>query len=383
MKICHLTSVHPYTDIRINLKQCVSLARAGHEVYLLAPDAPEKTINGVHLRRLRVHNKNRFERIVKNKRYILAQVKAIDADVYHFHDPELIFVGRELKKLGKKVVYDVHEDLPMQIYRKPYIPNFLKKPMSLGIQIVEKNASRKFDLICAATPHISEKFEKYNPRRIDVKNYPKLGKQPAVLNPVSQAEKYVCYIGGLAGDRGLYVMEEAIRLSNCNLYLAGNFHNPADKARIEKMKNEKVNYVGFLDKEGVAGLLGNSLAGLVVLEENEPFKYSLPVKMFEYMSAGIPVICSDFPLWREIVEKHNCGICVNPANPNELSEAIGFLQENPALAKQMGENGRRAVETEYNWESESKKLIDAYEQLINENFSKEVYVHENSNARSI
>ncbi|WP_409274505.1 glycosyltransferase family 4 protein [Neobacillus sp. SCS-31] len=383
MKICHLTSVHPYTDIRINLKQCVSLARAGHEVYLLAPNAPDKTINGVHLQPLRVHNKNRFQRIFKNKRFILGQAIAIDADVYHFHDPELIFVGRELKKLGKKVVYDVHEDLPMQIFRKPYIPKFLKKPLSIAIQIVEKNASRNFDLICAATPHISEKFEKYNPRRIDVKNYPKLGKQVSVLKIQPQEEKYVCYIGGLAGDRGLYVMEEAIRMSNCSLYLAGNFHNPADKARIEKMKNDKVNYLGFLDKEGVASLLGNSLAGLVVLEENEPFKYSLPVKMFEYMSAGIPVICSDFPLWREIVEKHNCGICVNPADPNEISAAIDFLQENPDLAKKMGESGRRAVETEYNWETESNKLIEAYEQLANQNYSKEVYVHENSNARSI
>ncbi|RDU35622.1 glycosyltransferase family 1 protein [Neobacillus piezotolerans] len=383
MKICHLTSVHPYTDIRINLKQCVSLAGAGHEVYLLAPNAPEKTINGVHLRPLRVRNKNRFERIFKNKRFILAQVNEIEADVYHFHDPELIFVGRELKKQGKKVVYDVHEDLPMQIYRKPYIPAFLKKPMSLGVQLVEKNASRNFDLICAATPHISGKFEKYNPQRIDVKNYPKLGKQQAVLNNQPMEEKYVCYIGGLAGDRGLYVMEEAIRMSTCSLYLAGNFHNPADKARFEKMENDKVAYLGFLDKEGVAALLGNSLAGLVVLEENEPFKYSLPVKMFEYMSAGIPVICSDFPLWREIVEKHNCGVCVNPADPKEISAAINFLHDNPTLAKKMGENGRRAVESEYNWETESKKLIEAYEQLINQNFSEEVYVHENSNARSI
>ncbi|WP_059173065.1 glycosyltransferase family 4 protein [Bacillus sp. FJAT-27445] len=383
MKICHLTSVHPYTDIRINLKQCVSLAQAGHEVYLFAPNTPEKTINGVHLRTLRVRNKNRFERIFKNKPFILDQLKVIDADVYHFHDPELIFVGRELKKLGKKVVYDVHEDLPMQIYRKPYIPNYLKKPMSIAIQIVEKNASRNFDLICAATPHISEKFKKYNPRRIDVKNYPKLGKQPAVLESTPLEKKFVCYIGGLAGDRGLYKMEEAIRLSSCSLYLAGNFHNPADKARFEKLKHDKVNYLGLLDKEGVTALLGNSLAGLVVLEENEPFKYSLPVKMFEYMSAGIPVICSDFPLWREIVEKHNCGICVNPADPKEISAAINFLQDNPTLAKRMGENGRKAVENEYNWEAESKKLIKAYEQFVNQNYTKEVYIHENPNARSI
>jgi glycosyltransferase involved in cell wall biosynthesis len=355
--------VHPYNDLRINLKQCASLAEEGHEVYLYAPNAPEQKMNGVYLKNLRVNAKNRFERIFHNKQLIISQVKAIKADLYHFHDPELIFVGRELKKLGKKVVYDVHEDLPMQIYRKPYIPDYLKKPLSFGINLFEKSASRKFDLIVGATPHISEKFEKYNLKRIVVKNYPMLEKQRTAFKTKDGKKRAVCYIGGLAKDRGLYMMQEAIRHSSCHLLLAGKFFDPKDKVRFEEMDNDKVAYLGYLEKEEVADLLHNALAGLVVLEENEPFKYSLPVKMFEYMSAGIPVICSDFPLWREIVEKHDCGICVDPSDPQAITDAINYLYMNQEEAEQMGENGRKAVEEEYNWKAESRKLIEAYEKL--------------------
>ncbi len=92
-----------------------------------------------------------------------------------------------------------------------------------------------------------------------------------------------------------------------------------------------------------------------------------PNKMFEYMSAGIPVIASDFPLWREIIEGCGCGICVDPLDPKKIAEAIDYLVDNPEIARRMGENGRKAVYDRYNWDVEEKKLLALYDSLLREN----------------
>ncbi|KKK38721.1 hypothetical protein WQ57_06950 [Mesobacillus campisalis] len=379
MKICHLTSVHSYRDARIFTKECQSLAAFGHEVHLIAPGAPCEKVNGVFLHGISPGKGNRLTRMTGTVRQVYKKAVDVDADVYHFHDPELITVGLLMKAKGKKVVYDVHEDLPKQIFRKPYIPLYIQKPVSVAIDFIEKNSSRLFDLIICATPHICEHFKKYNVRRVTVKNYPRLGAELRPRDEQIGRGNYVCYIGGLSADRGLNVMQEAVSFTKSNLYLAGRFFSRKDQNRFKNTTEGQVKYLGFLEKEQINELLANSLAGLVVLEENEAFSYSLPVKMFEYMSAGIPVICSDFPLWREIVEKYNCGICVDPKNSKQLAEAINYIRDHPEEARLMGENGLKAVQEEYNWESESKKLIKAYGMLINFN-KKEVNISENSNA---
>ncbi|MBS4192616.1 glycosyltransferase family 4 protein [Bacillus sp. FJAT-49705] len=383
MKVCHITTVHAYNDIRIFVKECQSLAAAGNEVHLVAPNAPTERINGVFVHGIPKGKGNRLVRVTKTVRAVYKKAVEIDADVYHFHDPELILIGTKLKSSGKKVIYDVHEDVPLQIFRKKYIPYYLRKPLSMIVDLFEKNTSRMFDLIVCATPHISEKFEKYNTERISIRNYPKIEKIVESSKSNIHKRNDVCYIGGLSAGRGLYTMEEAIHYTSCSLNLAGVFFNQVDKARFIDDKTEKVKYLGYLERKEINDLLKDSLAGLVVLEGSEAFKYSLPVKMFEYMSAGIPVICSDFPLWREIIEKHKCGFCVDPKDAKAIGAAINYLNDNPEEAEQMGRNGRSAVETEYNWETESEKLINAYNNLFNQTNIKEVYKNENSNARSI
>lgn len=82
------------------------------------------------------------------------------------------------------------------------------------------------------------------------------------------------------------------------------------------------------------------------------------------MSAGLPVIASNFPLWKEIVEKNCCGICVNPLNSKEIADAINWVLQNPSQAAEMGRKGRKAIEEKYNWEEESRKLISFYEQIL-------------------
>ena len=82
------------------------------------------------------------------------------------------------------------------------------------------------------------------------------------------------------------------------------------------------------------------------------------------MSAGIPVIASNFPLWRDIIESNRCGLCVNPMRPEEIAGAIDFLVNNPAQAEQMGASGQLAVRDCYNWSIEEKKLLGLYDSLV-------------------
>jgi glycosyltransferase involved in cell wall biosynthesis len=160
-------------------------------------------------------------------------------------------------------------------------------------------------------------------------------------------------------------MVESIGMTDYHLLLAGKFASSAERdIVINKTGWERVIELGHVNRSGVKEVLAKSMAGLVVLHPIINYIDALPVKMFEYMAAGIPAIASNFPLWREIVEGNNCGICVDPLNVNEIADAMNWIFNNPYEAMKMGENGRRAVENKYNWEQEAIKLRKIYEGLL-------------------
>lgn len=124
-----------------------------------------------------------------------------------------------------------------------------------------------------------------------------------------------------------------------------------------------VEFVGKLSRDQVNKLYGQSRAGLVLYQPAANHYESQPIKMFEFMAAGLPVIASDFPLWREIIEENKCGICVDPQDINAVRNACELLLSDPETAQQMGLNGHKAVEDKYSWDSEAKKLIDIYKSI--------------------
>ena len=296
---------------------------------------------------------------------VYKQAVKINADLYHFHDPELIPIGLMLKMRGKKVIYDVHEDLPRDIINKNHIPQNLRKIISVLSESLENFASKYFDAIVTATPTIEERFTKLGCLAIDVKNYPNMTDLDLPHLNWEQKEHAVCYLGSIWEERGLFEMIEAIEQTDANLLLAGNFAYIHDQDKAMAISGWKqVNYCGYLNRQEVTQILAKSMAGLVLLHPIVTFLDALPVKMFEYMCAGIPVIASDFPLWKKIIEEHQCGICVNPLDPKAIATAIRWIIDNPEPARQMGENGRRAIEEEYNWNYESIKLLDLYNKLL-------------------
>ena len=356
MRICHITSVHNYNDTRITLKECVSLKEAGNEVHLVTINEKDLKYKGIYIHGLKRKRQSRIKRIISSSKQFYKKALEIDADIYHFHDPELIPLGKKLIKKGKKVIYDVHEDVPRQIMSKYWIPNNLRTITSKVFEVYENNSVKKFSGIITATPHIKNRFLDKNKHVVDIKNYPILNElfiSKKYINPAK--ENSMIYIGGISEKRGLFTMVNALnKLSNVQLKLAGTFSNDKEYQKVKKsQKWDKIDFLGFIGREEIRENLNKSKVGLVVLHPLASYKDSLPIKMFEYMAAGLPVVASSFPLWEEIIIKNNCGICVNPKSSQEIAEAVRWIIENPIKSNEMGKRGRMAIEKEYNWEIES------------------------------
>jgi glycosyltransferase involved in cell wall biosynthesis len=360
MKVCHLTTVHPWHDVRIFEKECVSLSKSGFEVYLLAMNCESKQFKGVNVIGLPCTFSGRISRVVKARKVMYAKAVEMDADVYHIHDPELLTIALKLKRKGKVVIYDAHEDVPRQILGKYWIPKFFRKTFSAAYEKFENYIASKLDAIITATPTIRERFLKINPLTVDVNNYPILSE--VILPSGVKKKNAVCYVGSISFVRGISSLVDAMdKVENIQLILAGPFSPLEYQNDLSSMKGwRNVDFRGYASRNEVYEIMNESVAGVVTLLPLPNYLDSLPIKMFEYMSAGIPVIASDFPLFKEIVEQNGCGICVDPENPEAIAKAIHYLIENPSIAEQMGKKGKEVVEKKCNWTNEEKKLVELY-----------------------
>lgn len=365
MKIAHLTTVHPRFDTRIFHKECRSLAAAGHDVTLVVADGKGPTTqDGVKVVDVGAPG-GRIARVSMTMARVMKEAARLNADFYHLHDPELLTGALWLSRRRGRVIFDAHEDVPQDILSKPYLSPWLRGPVSSAVGLFERFTCRRLDGVVAATPFIRDKFHTLGIRCIDVNNYPILGELEAETGWEGKRRE-VCYVGGINAIRGAVEVISALELlrTDSRLNLAGIFQEKAVEDTIRHAKGwSRVNELGFLDRHGVRDVLSRSVAGLVTLHPTTAYLNSLPVKMFEYMSAGIPVIASNFPLWRQIVEENECGLCVDPLDPKAIAAAIDHLVENPQLARRMGENGRRAVIERFNWASEQRKLLQFYEEI--------------------
>jgi glycosyltransferase involved in cell wall biosynthesis len=363
--VAHLTAVHRSDDVRIFGKECRTLAAAGYDVHLVAPGNGSARIDEVQLHTVRPTSASRFRRMTGTAIDVYRAARALDADVYHVHDPELIPVALMLRRGGARVVYDSHEHLPQQILTKPWIPLLVRRPVAFLSDAAERFAARRVSAVVTAEPYVRERFEGKAPVTRTVNNFPRLEEFATPDGDWSEKENAVCYAGGITEIRGGREMVQAIARTDAKLLLAGAFTPPAFQEELAREPGwDQVEVLGHLPRREVADMMGRARAGLVVLWPIPNYLQANPTKMFEYMAARIPVIASNFPAWATIVEKHECGLCVDPNSPDQIAQAIEWILEHPREAQRMGENGRRAVEQFYNWDVERETLLGLYEELV-------------------
>lgn len=366
MRICQLTTVHKPFDTRIFHKECRTLANAGHEVIIIVPHERNDLVQGVRIEAVPLPT-SRLRRMFVTPYRVLTRALLLRADLYHFHDPELMPAGLILRLLGRRVIYDAHEDSPAQTMSKHYLPLPLRRAISLLLRSLETATKLAVNGIVTATPAISRNFPAH--KTVCIQNYPVLAETQGV--PATRYEDrppHVIFTGWVRRPRGIMELLEALPLvakhfPDVRLVILGGFSPKylETEARA-KAGWAYVDYHPWLSRDEMLLQLARARIGIVTFHPDDNHINAQPNKLFEYMASALPVIASDFPLWRQIVSVHDCGKLVNPLAANEIADAIIALLNDP-MAEQLGLRGRLAVEHNYTWEVESAKLLQFYQRF--------------------
>lgn len=369
-KVCHITSVHGPEDVRIFHKECVSLAQAGYETCLVQRgESYEK--NGVRIVGFGEVTGGRLKRMTQVARRAYETALSVDADIYHFHDPELLPYGLKLKKKGKKVIFDSHERYLCQIREKYYLPAWCRNLAARCYDSYERYVLRRIDgLIFPCLQNGRHPFEGRCRHVITLGNAPRLQELFDQYDPLAEKwDRSVCFPGALQYNRGITQLVRAAAKAEAEVYLAGSFSPASYQNELMSMPEAAcVHYLGVIGREEILGLLQHCQIGVAAelnIGQNNILDI-LATKTYEFMSLGLPVILAKSSYHERVLKKNRLGLCVDPENVDEIASAIRYLLDNPEEARQMGENGRRAVKEEFNWGVEEKKLLTLYEDILNE-----------------
>ncbi|MBV6425576.1 MAG: hypothetical protein KIPDCIKN_00057 [Haliscomenobacter sp.] len=362
--VCHLTTQHTRFDPRIFQKECLGLANAGYSVTLYVADGrgPE-AIQGVSIQDIGRAGSSVVSQYKDGFRIVREAAKR-KAALYHFHDPVLLPACIWLKLQGHAVVYDAHEDTPMEKLTSEGLPLIKRLVYYVLFGTMEMVGAWMFDEVIAATPFIEKKFKRFTSRTALVANYPKVEEFEGSASMPSR-EHALCYVGAITKDRGIKEMMDVLGdFPGLKLNLAG----PVDEGLLKELSLhpnwKSVEYLGVISRQEIVSVLNHSKIGLVILHPKKNYLEALPTKLFEYMLCGIPVIASNFKLWETLVEESGAGFCVDPFSREQLSSRIKHLLDNPEEAETMGKQGRRYVVENKNWKKEISRLLAVYERVI-------------------
>jgi len=363
-RIVHLTTAHTRGDVRIFLKECLSLSSGGYEVHLMVADGlgPEE-VSGVTIHDVGSVN-GRFQRMLILPWRIYFKARKLHASIYHYHEPELHLIALPLLYGGARVIYDSHEDVPRAILSRPWISIRLRRLISKAFELFENFITKRISAVVGATDHIASRFCLINAKSVALNNYP-LASEISDELMERPANRNVCYIGGISLPRGIVEMVTAMEHIDARLILAGPFNETeAVEQSIKKLPGwEKVDYRGNVNRKEVQEIMASSQAGLLFFHPEPNHVDAQPNKMFEYMSAGLPVLASNFPLWKLTLEDIHAGWHADPLDTNAIAELIEKIFSDPDLSAEMGKRGRQTVLSRYQWRYEEEKLLSLYSEL--------------------
>ena len=368
-KICVITSVHQAYDGRIYHKQCKSLQKAGYDVTLVAPK-PDAVLDD-SIKIVPVEKpKSELKRFLHTLT-VMKTARKTGADLYHFHDPELIPAGTLLRIMtGKPVIFDAHEHYPNAIMSKKYLKSWLKKPVRFAYEMIEKICLPILSGVIYTTDEVGERYQKY--RSCKIENYPLT--DMFTVHDGKKDRRLVLYLGGITPIRGIRQMTEAFIMTadkhpDAAFQFVGRFESEAFEREIKEMveksgHSDRITFAGSVPYSEIESYLSRASIGVIPYLPEPNHLVCLPNKLFEYMAAGTAVVASDFPHYRKVVENSNSGRLVDPESPSAIAGALSALLEHPDQAENFGSNGRKSFETVYNWESEEKKLTAFYRKLL-------------------
>ena len=366
-KIVHVTSAHPVRDIRIFTKQCRTLVAAGYDVVLVAQHDRDEVVDGVRIRAVR-RARGRAERMTRTALRAVRAAAAENATLYHLHDPELLVWAPYLRLRGAAVVFDMHENTPVAITTKEWIPAWGRKGVGQAVRWTER-------LLLAGTPVVFAETAyghdyAWIRRSTTVLNMP-LVEELLGLNVTKHPVFTIGYLGLIGSRRGAGVMLDAADILAARgwrfgVELVGKVAEPfcGELARRRAGAAYPLDVTGYVPPRQGWERMAHCHVGLAVLASTQNNRMSYPTKIFEYMALGIPVITSDFPLYRAVVDANRCGFCIDPHSPEAVADSIEWLMRHPDEAAAMGQRGREAAQERFNWRTEAAKLLRFYDEIL-------------------
>ena len=373
--VCHITTIHPlHNDSRVFYRQCCSLAKAGYETHLVIPFEAETVKDGVHIHPCpRMHN--RLLHMLITPWLAMRLALKTRANIYHYHDPELMLIGFILRFIFRKnVVYDIHESVHRHILSKSYLPRFSRRFISACYVLLEKVFTIGQSLVIANENCLSE----YSSNACLVQNYPMLTDETIAIannNKTKAHPPLLVYVGAVSEIRGAGICVElagALARHGCDFHmkLIGPWQDSEEsnrklKSRIEVLQlQDKVELTGRMKWTEAMEIVSEATIGMCLLLPEPNFTTCLATKILEYMMYGIPVLASDFDHWRKYVDGERTGMMVDPGNIDRVTEVCLQMLADPEQLEQMGKRGRAAVQEKYNWDTEFNELLRCYDNLL-------------------
>lgn len=365
VRVAHVSSAHRWTDNRIHLREAASLSRAGYDVHLIAVEH-DVAIEATGVTDHQLTALPRVRRLTLGSMRAIIRALQTRPRVVHMHDPELIWAVVPLRLMGKVVIYDAHEDLPLQVMLKDYLPRSVRAMVAIFARILLRVAAHSTHVV-AATEAIARRFPA--DRVTVVRNLPVLRPEESSWETVSARPPNIAYNGALTTERGARVLVEALGHPDFpegwGAILAGDVAPVSLLGDLQALPGwARVDYRGVVSPHAARDLLRECRLGVVLSQKNQSYLESLPTKMFEFFAAGVPVIVSDFPLWQAIVADRKCGLLVDETSPGAVARAVATYASDAARLEADARNARSAAVDEYNWRSEEEALVALYDRLL-------------------
>jgi glycosyltransferase involved in cell wall biosynthesis len=373
MNISVITTVHDLFDGRIFDKEIRALICDGHVITYYAPAAHNKKLADLENLQIVGLPVDNFP-LIRLRRWIELMWKLFrtrnSADAWHFHDPELLIITVFMKCFVPeriRLVYDMHEHLPLSQYSRHWMRPWFRTPVIVLIDFVEGLLMRHCDCVIVVTHQLAERARRFNNNVVLVRNLPNLAKPtPKKDSPMTAMSNpfRIVYAGSMSEARGMKILLQVMKLlidKPILLTLVGNISpmRLADEVRNCALSN--LNLVDTVPFEEVFEYISQSDLGLITLQPVPAYRdTAMPMKLFEYMAAGIPIVAPDFPVIRDVVVDAKCGLLVDSTSAEEFVAAIELLRNDLKLRSEMGDNGRKAVEAKYSWEVEVRSLLGVY-----------------------
>lgn len=362
-KVCHISTVHSQGDPRIFHKQCKSLAEHGYDVSLIVQFPKNEILEGISIIGLPTGRK-RIGRILLGFKAFRLGLKT-KAKLIHFHDPELIWMGVWFRIFGRKVIFDVHEDVAKQILDKTWLgPKWLRRLVSWTYKTNEKICTLFFSGIVTATEGIAEQFP--SKKSIAIFNYPDLRLIENAEAPDIKTNKPVAiYAGGLTEIRGIYELIDAVGLldGEVELWLIGTWENTKFEEKCKTNKGFKfTRYFGVLPLKIVYGYYKLATIGVNVPYPLKRHMTAIPTKIVECMGLGIPTVMTGDDYLKKFFSDH--AIFISEYNSKKIAEGIHLLVTDKNRWNEISIEAKKMVKERMCWEIEAKRLIAFYAKLL-------------------